>query len=364
MMQFSLHNGICKETSTALGFCSYGLCGSMKDYMGSQRIGHLALLLVERMEAQEFLPRVHVTVYSGVFAWIRQTKLNLGPLLEGYKVGMRSGDNEYAFISGGGYCSMGFVCGKELTTLENDTRTFMKQMIEYKQETSYHFFCPLWQLQLNLMGRSEDPAHLTGEALDLERSIADCLENKRFPSLQLLYSQCSVVAYIFNEYDLAGDMVERTIETEKQVLRKAEAFGMYLFYHGLISFVLARKTKSDKWLTRANEALSEMEKYAKIGPCNFQHKLLLLEAENAYLFGDIDSAMIKYDRAIVTAGEYEFVNDQALACERAGDFLLEQNDTRALCYYNKAHSFYTNWGAKGKADHLFEALNNQHLSLK
>ena len=93
---------------------------------------------------------------------------------------------------------------------------------------------------------------------------------------------------------------------------------------------------------------------------NFRHKLRLLEAENLYhLCNDRDAAAVAYEDAINLAGERGFINDQALACERAGVFYSELGDSStASQHFHNAHTYYLAWGAANKAkDVLIRHLN-------
>ena len=103
-----------------------------------------------------------------------------------------------------------------------------------------------------------------------------------------------------------------------------------------------------------------MKTWAGNSSWNFDHKLHLLNAENAYLNGDLGGAAKAYDDAIHVAGEHGFVHEQALACERAGIFYSEAiNADTGIEYFKRSHKHYVEWGAQSKADDLLEILSDQ-----
>jgi hypothetical protein len=57
-----------------------------------------------------------------------------------------------------------------------------------------------------------------------------------------------------------------------------------------------------------------------------------------------------YDEAIEAASHEGFIQEEALACERASEYLERMNDLKnAVAYRSRAHSLYLKWGATAKA---------------
>jgi hypothetical protein len=84
-----------------------------------------------------------------------------------------------------------------------------------------------------------------------------------------------------------------------------------------------------------------MKIWADNSPDNFLHKYLLIAAEMAKIFGENFTAMELYDRAIQSAQENEFIQNEALANERAARFWLDKNKPEfAQIYMQKAHYGY------------------------
>eukprot|EP00957_Ditylum_brightwellii_P110937 8461043-Ditylum_brightwellii.AAC.1 len=98
---------------------------------------------------------------------------------------------------------------------------------------------------------------------------------------------------MFGDYKLASRMVEE----ERQYIKDGCSYlapsflkTISLFVAGLISFELLHKTDDVKWMEIAEASMKEMEIYAAHCPSNYKHKLLLLQAESAFLSGEDNDA--------------------------------------------------------------------------
>eukprot|EP00957_Ditylum_brightwellii_P070839 5383311-Ditylum_brightwellii.AAC.1 len=352
IVQTSLSHGLCPDS--AFGFASYGglLSCVFHDIKGAFRFGHLSLHLLEKFEAKECVGRVYLVMYSLINGWIESHSASLEPLQFAYANQMRCGDIQYALMNARQYCTLLYYCGVELSIVEKACKDYGQVMMEHKHELFYKYTLPYRQASLNLMGRSKDPMRLTGEAMNQDALILEAMDQKEMTLVSAIYHQCSWLAYIFSDYKLAFEMIEKgnVIDTSTY---PAFMISSYAFVEGLVSLALARETKEATWETLASKAIDKMAIYASILPSNFQHKLLLLQAESFFLSGDTVNASKHFDDAIKAAGENNFIQHQAVAYERAGIFhLSEGNTSLASQYYGQAHVAYLKWGAYCKADQL------------
>ena len=93
---------------------------------------------------------------------------------------------------------------------------------------------------------------------------------------------------------------------------------------------------------------------------NFRNKYELLSAEDAALRGDSENASEAYEAAIAKAEEYNFINEQALACERYGLYLYEiSSDSEGKDKLEKALSLYGSWGAGRKVQDVMALLQEK-----
>ncbi|KAL3925455.1 MAG: hypothetical protein SGILL_000396 [Bacillariaceae sp.] len=106
----------------------------------------------------------------------------------------------------------------------------------------------------------------------------------------------------------------------------------------------------------ALKVLSRVKEHVKKGVLNVYHHEALLEAECAAMENDSERARHHYGRATVLAGRRGFLQDSALANERFGEYLLHDlSDMEEATYrFQQATRLYEEWGARAKADMLFE----------
>ena len=132
----------------------------------------------------------------------------------------------------------------------------------------------------------------------------------------------------------------------------------YYYYAALTVAALYEKGNADEqtgWrdlLTAHREQLGEWaENYSP----TFADKYLLVSAEIARVEGRAFYAMRLYEKAIQSARENSFVQNEALVHEVAAGFYATQGfETIAYTYLRKARNCYERWGALGKVKQLDE----------
>ena len=129
-------------------------------------------------------------------------------------------------------------------------------------------------------------------------------------------------------------------------------FVLGLFFEGLASFLLARQTTRDSeqrasWIEKGENVLTKMKYWSEHSSWNWESKMVLLEAEKMYTIGSFDQALLFYERAIRSAHEHKFVNDEAIASELAGIFFCERglNDVKTEALLLHSVHCYKTWGA-------------------
>ncbi|TVQ04428.1 MAG: GAF domain-containing protein [Balneolaceae bacterium] len=351
MVRLSLKYGVTEIS--AFGFATYGLlmCGVLGDMSSGYRFGQIGLALLDRFEAKKWLSQIYTPIYALINHWSEHVHKSLDPFLYSYKVGFETGAIEYACINVNIYCNHIYLGGKPLSQSEREMKMFSEQMLKYKQETNYNYNEAYRQAALNLLGLSEDPTILSGEAYD-ERKMAP-IHNKQKDraGIFLIHFNNVMLKYLFHQYDKALEHAASTRPLLDAVLAKYDV-AMFWFYEGLVNMAVAREksgSKRDSPLRRANKNIAQFRKWAKFCPVNHQHKLDLLIAEMAWCKGEDEKARKHYDLAIKGAEDGEFLNEEALSFERAGLFYLSAGqDFIAENYLRKAYQTYKEWGAAAK----------------
>ena len=127
------------------------------------------------------------------------------------------------------------------------------------------------------------------------------------------------------------------------------------FHLGLASFRIYRETQEELWAQRGRHLREKMQSWNEQGSkWNFEHKLKLMEAEDAYSNGDFGRAQDLYDKAVSLAKQHKFINDESLANELAAKFhLANGNKPISLKYFIEAHEKYYEWNAYAKVKSLY-----------
>jgi len=309
------------------------------------------------MQARQKYCRVYSCLYFGVFLKTNHMHSCLGPVLKARHEGLKAGDTLHATVCAALYCSIAFRCEKKLASVKQVLTHFKREAKVYKQEAMWTPAIPLEQAILNLMGHTDKPNLLDGDAIPVENIdtfIANAKSRDAERLLCVTYYYQMLVAYIFDDLELAIKMVEEYLDLEYP-LEGLVVGTEVVFLYGLTSLAQARKTNEVIWKNRGHESMRKVRKLAKDCPKNYHHKLLLLEAEFAFTAGRKNEASEKYEQAVTFSRNNQFIQDQALSYELAAKFHAEEcNESKASQYYGKAHDLYVEWGATSKADHLRE----------
>ena len=355
MVQLSLRYGITEIS--AFGFATYGLlmCGVLGDMPEGYRFGQIGLALLEKFKAKKWLSQIYTPIYALINHWSEHIHLSLEPFLYSYRVGFETGAIEYACINVNIYCNHLYLGGKPLVQTEEEMRAFSESMLAFKQETNYNYNEAYRQAVLNLLGESEDVLLLIGTAFDeTKMAIQNTERNDRAGDFHIHFHKM-ILNYLFRNYEEARVQADLGRPLLDAVLAKFDV-AVFHFYEALVYLALAGETSSReqrRLLSRPNKNIKQFKKWAKYSPDNHSHKLSLLEAERYKVAGKDKEAKESYDKAVAGANKQNFLNEEALACERAGMF-YEARGIEALTghFIKLAFQAYREWGAQAKLNDL------------
>jgi predicted ATPase len=170
-------------------YAAFGMvhCGVLGDIKTGYEYGRLALDLVEKFNIRATQSRVWMVVWFFVNHWKNPLRDSIKPLLEAYKIGLETGDLEFAAFSANVYSICSFNSGMELVDVEKELSKYDKTIRKLSQDTSLNYQRILHQSVLNMRGMSQHPCQLTGSAYD---------ENKMLP----VHKKANDINAIFNMY--------------------------------------------------------------------------------------------------------------------------------------------------------------------
>ena len=352
MVHLTIRSGLCAIAS--VGFTTYGLVllGALGEIEEGHRYGRLGLTICDNFESKEWIPRLHLLFYGLLDHWINPLSEGLTPLVEAYRLGLVTGDIEYAMMDANMSCMYALQLGLPLEPLESEMRNYCAEMETYGQNTALFMTIPTLQTVLNLRGQAVDPCLLTGEMMDSEKFLKSAKEAKNTAQLCSIYSLQLSLAVLFGEFQFAMDMAEKSSNVEEELMCLYDVVAYHINV-GLVAASMAQRTGRRKYRARVRRHLNKIRKWAKYSPTNNLHKKLLLEAEVAALERNVELASRLFRESIEEARISGFVNMQAIANERAALCLHNYGDkATAESFYEEANALYRSWGALAKVDRL------------
>merc|ERR1711933_96736 len=131
-------------------------------------------------------------------------------------------------------------------------------------------------------------------------------------------------------------------------------YPIFILFDGLVATVFAKKGENEsKWKKIALGCISKLKEMSERAPSNYLNKLYLLEAEMAAIYSGESDALQYYRKSISLSKNHCFINEEALACERAGMYFLGLNsETLGSNFIHQSFDCYRRWGATAKLQHI------------
>jgi predicted ATPase len=352
-LSMMLTRGHYKGSGLTLAFVGF-LFHVFADFDSAYHYVKLALKIAARGNDINEDAKTVITSYWFVVHWKKPFQDCIEPVLGALKTAMDVGDVKYTFFAIMTYTELYLHCGLRLDPIKQDMMRFVEVLEGYGQGYFLALYLPRVQLVLNLMGMGENPVVLTGEVMDQEECIATWTESENKGALQGLFFCRMLLAYYFDDLQLAEEM------SAKQISPMELGFGPWLaprtMFQGLIAFALFKATGRRKYRKQGCSFLRKLDAFFAGGNVNCHHMIALLRAEQASICCK-DPVVIQreYDTAIKCAGKLGFKHNQALGNERAGVYFLEQKDKEwASTYLTRAWEIYARWGARAKVRQMEE----------
>jgi predicted ATPase len=359
MLKLTLIYGLSPLAATA--FAAYGMLCIPSECQGDVdvafRFGDLGLLLLKRFKAIEFCPRVYALYFGCIYCWKKPLKDAMDPLLHGHRIGMHTGDDEFASVCASIYCIHAFEVGVSLHSMRRVWEGIYEWMLSKRQSSLLSISLPWLQALHHFMGLSDDPLSSKGNLIDYDDAVfrAEAIGATVYV-VGIRYTQM-ILAYIFNDYEKAAtislglqdiSLIPPTIERMVGV-----------FYLALTSLAMVkRKTLVRQNLKVAKRSISTLKKWADHSPYNCLEKLLLVQAELASAQNQNSRASTKYILAIAMSKESNLLMNQALSNERAARHFQDMGDTDAAKpFFVEALRCYEEWGGNAKVVRLFAEVS-------
>lgn len=339
-------------------YSGYGIiqCGVLRNPDAGYRFGELALRLLDHYQVGDVKAKTLMAVAHFIYHWKKPLQETAAMLQEVYHTGLENGDLESAGYAAFMYPYHAYLTGHNLAALEAQARSYGDALARMGNQTAAHYHAIFSQAIANMLGHEKSPTRLQGECYNETTMLPHHYEASDGTALYYVYFNKLMLCYWFGEYAQAVTCA-RLAHKYAANAAATPSIPVLHFYDSLARLALIRQKHPANIYAfhRARIAANQrkLRFWAKHAPANYQHKYYLVEAERARLAGNSSIARESYDKAITHARTHGYINDEALACELASRFYLEQHNREiAQLYFRKAHYAYTHWGAHAKVNQL------------
>ncbi|MEH2261905.1 trifunctional serine/threonine-protein kinase/ATP-binding protein/sensor histidine kinase [Nostoc sp.] len=351
MVRLSLQFG--NDKASTVGYVIHGmvLCSFLGEVETGYEFGRLSLSLLLRLNAQSMKCST-LNLFGNFIQHHQQSFLATLPTMkDSYTIGMETGDFLFAGYGIANYGYFALFAGVDLETLAPELSGYSAALAQLKQDSAHIILGMVRQTVQQFRETVSQPHCLIGTAYDETVMIPKHHEDKNLTMIAFVSTYKLLLAYYFGNYQAALDYITQG-KSYLMALSGMVHIPTFHFYAALTYLALV-PTKSEIELS---VILAEFKTYETIlhqwahnAPMNHQHKWHLVEAEKCRVFGNKLEAMEQYDRAIATAKENQYLNEEALANELAAKFYLDWGKEKiAQVYMMEAYYCYTRWGAKAK----------------
>ncbi len=354
--------------ASAKVYTSYGIILSsvLREYRSGYEFAKLGLDLSERFNDSSMKAQASNNIANHVQHWVIPMKKAEVINNKGYQAGLESGELQFS-----GYIALHqmvnfFVSGKIFSEILAVLNDYLKFTAKTKNLLAYHSIIACQLPIYNLSGLSPKSREFASDSLTEADYIEDCRTNQNFFALANYLTYKAQVLYLYGDNVTALDCIQeaQTMLPYVQGMITNAVNNLYISLILLALYPTFSESDQVSYQKQIETNQQQMKIWADSCPENFLHKYLLVEAEIARISGQEMAALDLYDRAIASAHENEYIQNEALGNELAAKFWLGKGKEEiAQLYMLKAHYGYQLWGAKRKVEDL-EQKYPQFLSNK
>jgi tetratricopeptide (TPR) repeat protein len=316
-------------------------------YGASPRFSRLGTRLMGAPDGAAFLPKLHHAMGQFVSHWREPLARSAAWCREGYALGRRVEDAEFA-----GYCHMGWAKARlEMGDPLSEVRTTALDALETIRASG--------QIGTEVMHRT------TVEAVDALMGLAPVPEGAggdAAPTAGLsntqnafrLLDRARVLCFFRRR---GGPALGKELLKVSEVGLPATFFLSIAHHVACLGWLLEARRGGAvtriACLARVRLARGRIRKWARLCPHNFEHRSLLVDAEWLRSTGRRGRSLRKYEQSIAAAVDHGFGPDAGLAHELAAEMLVESGDeSAARTHVRAARDRYRAWGADAKVADL------------
>ncbi|GJN88386.1 hypothetical protein Rhopal_001352-T1 [Rhodotorula paludigena] len=294
-------------------------------------------------------------VYSShVAVWAMPVRDVLPTFHRAVSFGIEYRDAEYVGFGCGELCSYSLLAGLPISEIGSNVERYAVLVRKFRNELSSTYIGVIQQATYCLLGRSQEPCELDGEAFSLD-DYHTCSEKGYSLTILQFHMFRLMISVFFNDRERAKDSMRLGRENlgGGQGLVYPVFFQLFEAVVLYDSFELLAPSEHDI-LAKTHKLVNEL---AASQPANFRPLRLWLDAERQRVSGPCIDALPAYDAAIAAAASSQAIHLAACLNERAAACISAPK--LAAGYLIEAHAHWLAWGCLPKA-HRME-VEHPHL---
>ncbi|HUL06115.1 MAG TPA: PAS domain S-box protein [Candidatus Acidoferrum sp.] len=364
MVNLSLEHGNCD--ASCLAYIVVGTVSEQyfSDYEAGYRFGQLGLDLVEKCGLDRYKARVYLGFGSVLHPLKRHVRTGRLLVRHAIDAAQQSGDFNFATFGRHHLVTHLLASGDPLGEVQREAEAGLDFARQARGSLTVDRITAQLQLIWTLRGLTPEFGRLDDAGFNEERFERHLESGPHFTLAACWYwirkLQARVLVGDHAAAIAAAAQADRLLWTSSALFERAD----YHFYAALARAALGdAATAAER--TRHMEALAahhrHLQVWAENCPENFENRAALVGAEIARLEARELEAERLYEQAIRSARDNGFVQNAAIAYERASTFYRARGfDDFAVTYLRKARDCYARWGADGKVRQLDQLYPHLH----
>jgi predicted ATPase/signal transduction histidine kinase len=355
MINISLQYGNTKES--AFAYSAYGLLigSAFNDYETGYQFGQLAFKVNEKFQDLSLSGKIYFMFGAFINHWKQHVKEDLYFLKKSFEYSNQIGDRNFSAYAANVIAAEIYYKGDPLTQIDSQIKVFVRLAEKSFNNHGIYFQRLVRQIVLALQGLTYYPISLDNDTFD-EQIYLKKLQNFGFNfHLGFYYIAKIKLYYFFSNYKTVLNMVEKSkvyLDCAFGLLQVVEHHFYYALTLSALYLQATSEVQTNYWQTLL-EIQNKFKLWSEKCPENFLHQYWLISAELARISEQFLEAMELYDRAIASAKENEYYQNESLANELAAKFYLNKNKPKiAKLYIKEAYYGYLRWGAVTKVKDL------------
>ena len=347
---------------SAGAYSNYGivLAAMMGQYEAGYEFGLASLALDKTFDNMQESCKNNFNFGMVLNSWMRPLSEGLAAVNRAYDVGMQSGELQFVGYSIYSKLLFAFVAGESIDDIIHNLSSSYKFQEKTKNQ---------WALD-SIGALSLALYHLKGESpqlIDEEAFLQSASINEGGHGLCFYKIFKAQYLFVMQDYDQSFSL---TSEAEAIIFN---IFGLLPvadcnYYNSLSLSMLSLEKDLDQReedIKRIETNQEQLKIWSDNVKENFLHKFLAVEAQLAWLKGNLEGARKLYNEAITSALHNNFLQDVAIISECYAQFLLKNDSKRvAEIYFQDALYYYERWNADAKVESLKKFMTGEYQTHK